>query len=158
MCEACNLHLLEDLSAVKQNTKILCIYPSYNSFLTISHWIIWIARPYFSKKLDADLLIIYKNASPPSLQFFLRHSLLQFLKTNELPPTPEFLDASKQISGDGNIYLSGYVSTCSKSKKKKEKKKDTSASQEHCQPYTLMPIHYALESMCETVFMTQGGP
>lgn len=41
---------------------------------------------------------------------------------------------------------------------KEGRKKDTRVSKERCQAHTLMPIHYASASMCETVFVTLGGP
>ena len=56
-----------------------------------------------SLKLDADLSIISKTPLFPP-QFFLKHSLFQFLKTNVLSPQHEFLASSKQISGDRNVY------------------------------------------------------
>lgn len=92
----------------------------------------------------------------PSLWSFLKHLLFQFLKANEFSPHVNFLMLPNRSVETGMfIYLSGHVSTCFNRKKKK---KDTSAAQEQRQPHTLLPIHYALESMCETVFMMLAAP
>lgn len=57
----------------------------------------------------------------PSLQFFLRHSLFPFLKTNELSPHVNFsMLPNRAVEMGTFIYLSGHVSTCSKREKKKK--------------------------------------
>ena len=64
-------------------------------------------------------MIICKSPLPP-LQFFLKHSLFQLLKTIEFFPYVNFLMLPNRSVEMGTlIYVRGHVSTCSKRRKKK---------------------------------------
>lgn len=87
----------------------------------------------------------------PPLSSFLKHLLFQFLKTNEFFPHMNFLMLPNRLVEMGTfIYMSGHVST--RSKRRKEKGHP-------CFKGALPSPHFnASASMCETVFVTLGGP
>lgn len=113
MWKACLLHLLRDPLAVTQKTKILCIapIPFFPSLLGLYKYPVFI----LGKKIRCWFIDHLKNAchlSPVLSEMFA------FFWRQIRFSTHECLDASKQIvEMETVIYLSGYVSTCSKKRK-----------------------------------------